>query len=55
MLPDGDDAVIGVIEEVDPPRRLVMTWRVLYDPTLAEEPPSRVEWLVTPGADGVTR
>ena len=55
VQPDGDDAVIGVIEEVDPPRRLVMTWRVLYDPTLAEEPPSRVEWLVTPGADGVTR
>ena len=46
MLPDGADAVVGVIEEVDPPRRLVMTWRVLYDPAIAEEPPSRVEWLL---------
>ena len=31
VLPDGEDAVVGVIEEVDPPHRLVMTWRVLYD------------------------
>ena len=31
VLPDGTDAVDGVVEEIDPPRRLVMTWRVLYD------------------------
>lgn len=55
VLPDGADAVTGLIEEVDPPHRLVMTWRVLYDPAVADEPPSRVEWLLTPGADGVTR
>ena len=29
VLPDGEDAVVGVIEEVEPPHRLVMTWRVL--------------------------
>ncbi|MET0459198.1 MAG: SRPBCC family protein [Ilumatobacteraceae bacterium] len=55
VLPDGVDAVTGVIEEADPPHRLVMTWRVLYDPTMAAEPPSRVEWILTPGDDGVTR
>jgi uncharacterized protein YndB with AHSA1/START domain len=55
VLPDGADAVTGVIEEVDPPHRLVMTWRVLYDAELAAEPPSRVEWVLTPGSDGVTR
>ena len=55
VLPDGAEAVTGSIEEVDPPHRLVMTWRVLYDPALAEEPPSRVEWLLTPGDEGVTR
>ena len=55
VLPDGTDAVCGEIEEVDPGRRLVMTWRVLYDAALAAEPPSRVEWVVTPGPDGVTR
>ena len=55
VLPDGEDAVVGVIEDVDPPHRLVMTWRVLYDAAASEEPPSRVEWILTPGDDGVTR
>jgi uncharacterized protein YndB with AHSA1/START domain len=55
VLPDGTDAVSGEVEEVEPGRRLVMTWRVLYDATLAAEPPSRVEWVITPGADGVTK
>src|SRR5437879_2051183 len=27
-----------------PPRRLVHTWRALYDPETAEEEPSRVTW-----------
>ena len=55
VLADGRDAVVGEIEEVDPPRRLVMTWRVMYDAAATEEPPSRVEWVLTPGDDGVTR
>ena len=55
VLPDGVDAVTGLIEAADPPHRLVMTWRVLYDPAMADEPPSRVEWILTPGDDGVTR
>lgn len=53
VMDDGSAAVEGAIEEVDPPRRLVMTWRTLYDADLAAEPPSRVEWVLTPG-DGVT-
>ena len=55
ILPDGSDAVVGAIEEVEPNKRLVMTWRTLYDAAAAEEPPSRVEWLLTEGADGVTK
>ena len=55
VLPDGADAVVGEIEEVEAPRRLVMTWRALYDPAMAEEPPSRVEWHLDHGGDGVTR
>ncbi len=55
ILPNGADAVEGIVEEVDPPRRLVVTWHVLYDAEMAEEPPSRVEWLIAPSADGVTR
>ena len=55
VLPDGRLAVEGVVEEFDPPRRFVHTWRVLYDAAMAEEPPSRVEWTITPVAEGLTQ
>ena len=55
VLPDGSDAVVGTIEEVEPPRRLVMTWRILYDAAAVDEPPSRIEWLLTENGDGVTK
>ncbi len=55
VLPDGSDAVVGTIEEVDPPKRLVMTWQVVYDPAAIDEPPSRVEWLLHQGDEGVTK
>lgn len=50
-------AADGVIEEFDPPNRLVLTWHVLYDEAMAAEPPGRVEWtLVDANAEGsVTR
>ena len=54
-LPDGRDAVVGIIEECDPPHRLVMTWSAQYRPDLAAEPPSRVTWVLTPMGDGLTR
>lgn len=46
----GDDTVLAA----DPPHRLVVTYRGLYRPDLAAEPPSRVSWLIEPGQDGVT-
>ena len=52
---DGRPAVDGVIEELDAPNRLVMTWHVLYDAAMSEEPPSRVEWIVEPMGEGLTR
>lgn len=57
VLPDGSVAVDGTIEEVDEGRRLVMTWHVLYDPAMADEAPSRVEWNLRPANDdgSVTR
>jgi uncharacterized protein YndB with AHSA1/START domain len=57
VLAGDRDAVEGVIEEIDPPHRLVMTWHVLYDAALAAEPPGRVEWRLTPANDegSVTR
>lgn len=57
LLPGGGPAADGVIEEVEPGRRLRLTWRALYDAELAEEPPGRVEWLLEPANDeaSVTR
>jgi uncharacterized protein YndB with AHSA1/START domain len=56
-LESGEDSIDGDIEVFDPPHRLVMTWRVLYDPEMYAEPPGRVEWTLTPaGEDGsITR
>jgi uncharacterized protein YndB with AHSA1/START domain len=53
--PDGSDALVGEIVDVEPERRLVMTFRMVYDASLADEPPSRVEWVLTPVGDGHTR
>jgi uncharacterized protein YndB with AHSA1/START domain len=54
-LADGRPAVDGTIEEMDPPKRLVMTWHTLYDTAMSEEPPSRVEWIVESMGEGLTR
>ena len=54
-MPDGSIAVDGTVEVCEPPHRLVHTWRVLYDPALTDEPASRVEWLLEPAGEGVTR
>jgi len=51
----GRPAVEGVIEELDPPRRLVQTWRALDDEAMSAEPPSRVTWEIDPVGDGLTR
>jgi uncharacterized protein YndB with AHSA1/START domain len=52
---NGDDQVVGDVVEVDPPKRLVATWRALYRAGMADEPPSRVEWTLTPAGAGMTR
>jgi len=57
---DGRDAVDGLVEEMTAPTegspgRFVVTWHVLYDAALAEEPPSRVEWTVEQMGEGLTR
>lgn len=54
MLPNGDPAAEGQLEVVEPGRRLVLTWRALYDTALAEEPPGRVEWSLSPANDDGT-
>jgi len=45
VLPDGKKAVDGEVIEADPPRRLVHTWVVHYNPALSHER-SRVTWLI---------
>ena len=46
--PDGSAVDIeGDIVEADPPRRLVHTFSVRWDPSL-NDPPSRVAWEITP-------
>ncbi|HEU5469653.1 MAG TPA: SRPBCC domain-containing protein [Actinophytocola sp.] len=47
-MSSSDDTVL------DPPHRLVISYRGRYDPGLAAEPSSRVSWLIEPDADGVT-
>jgi uncharacterized protein YndB with AHSA1/START domain len=49
--PDGSLAVDGEVLEVDAPRRLVTTWRFLFDEEAAHERASRVTWEITPRGD----
>ncbi|MFI7128888.1 SRPBCC domain-containing protein [Nonomuraea sp. NPDC050153] len=45
----GDETVL----DADPPHRLVVGYRGLYNPDLATEPASRVSWQIEPGDSGV--
>jgi uncharacterized protein YndB with AHSA1/START domain len=47
--------VDGEVLEADPPRRLVTTWRAMYDPETAAEPHSRVSWQIEPAGEHVTK
>lgn len=44
-------AIEGTVLEADPPRRLVMTFGIRFDPVAAAEEPSRVTWEITPLQD----
>jgi uncharacterized protein YndB with AHSA1/START domain len=51
-----DVIIDGEVQECDPPRRLVQTWRMVMDPTAAAEGFSRLTWEIEgPGQDGVCR
>lgn len=54
VLPGGEPTAEGVVEVVEPGRRLVLTWRALHDAELAAEPPSRVEWFLEAANDDAT-
>jgi uncharacterized protein YndB with AHSA1/START domain len=47
--------VEGEIVECDPPRKLVHTWRALYNEECAAEEPSRVTWEIEPQDGGISK
>lgn len=49
--PEGDVYLEGEIVEIDPPRRLVHTFHVVDEQEAAADPPSRVEFEITPLGD----
>ena len=52
---EGQPAIDGTIEVLEPPTRLVMTWHTLYDAAMAAEAPSRVEWTLSTVGEGLTQ
>jgi uncharacterized protein YndB with AHSA1/START domain len=50
-----DIVVDGEVVEVDPPRKLVQTWRMLMDPNLKEEGFTRLTYEIETTQDGVSR
>jgi uncharacterized protein YndB with AHSA1/START domain len=53
MLPDGRVADSGQIAEIDPPKRLVLTWRNEFKPELTEEGYSRLTYVIEQQGDMV--
>jgi uncharacterized protein YndB with AHSA1/START domain len=53
----GDDLVVveGEVIEVDPPRKLVQTWRMKFTPEMTAEPLTRVTWEIVTEFDGLSR
>jgi uncharacterized protein YndB with AHSA1/START domain len=50
---DSEELLVeGEVIESDPPKRLAVSWRFLYDPELAAEEPSRVTWEIEPQEGG---
>jgi uncharacterized protein YndB with AHSA1/START domain len=45
----------GEVIEADPPRKLVVTWRMAMDPRLAQEGFTRLTYEIVEGRDGVSR
>lgn len=54
-FPVPDVAVDGKVIESDPPRKLVLTWRMVMDPEMAAEGFTRLTYEIEPGQGGVTK
>lgn len=57
MIAMGMSGVIvdGEVIESDPPRRLVITWRMAVDPTMKSEGFTKLTYEIEEGRDGVSR
>ena len=57
MLAMGAPEVVvdGEVIEADPPRKLVVTWRMAMDPNMAKEGFTRLTYEIVEGRDGVSR
>jgi uncharacterized protein YndB with AHSA1/START domain len=57
MIAMGMSGVIvdGEVIDADPPRRLVVTWRMAIDPSLNAEGWTRLTYEIEEGRDGVSR
>lgn len=57
MIAMGMSGVIvdGEVVEADPPRKLVVTWRMAIDPALAREGFTTLTYEIVAGRDGVSR
>ena len=53
--PIPDVVADGQVLETDPPRRLVQTWRMLMDQTMADEGFTRLTWEIHETQSGVSR
>ena len=52
---DGNEAIVGVVLEADPPRRLVQTFDARWDDDVRADTPSRLTWEIEEAAPGVTK
>jgi uncharacterized protein YndB with AHSA1/START domain len=50
-----DVAIDGEIVEADPPHKLVVTWRMVMDETMAAEGFTRLTYEIAEGSGGVTK
>ncbi|MGZ8476271.1 MAG: ArsR/SmtB family transcription factor [Candidatus Limnocylindria bacterium] len=51
----GEDAIVGTVLEVDPPRRLVLSFDARWDEDVAADAPSQLTWELEETAPGVTK
>jgi len=56
MPAEGDTPIVeGQVLEAEPPRRLVHTWRALWNPEVSKDAPSRLTWELTRMEGGMTK